>query len=137
MQVNDDFSFLSYFFPFFFFCEEFCEDTERSLKVKSKVLNETMETMFNNKIISVANEFVFDALMCTVIENLYRTINTLLCVYYTVEIVLRRLSRSRIDQLHRSRSKRDDVAKAVSSHSSRNFLSFMSSSRNEQTRAST
>lgn len=93
--------------------------------------------MFNNKLISVANEFVFDALMCTVIENLYRTINTLLCVYYTVEIVLRRLSRSRIDQLHRSRSKRDDVAKAVFSHSSGNFLSFMSSSRNEQTCAST
>lgn len=31
MEVNDDFSFLSYFFSFFF-CEEF--NTERSLKVK-------------------------------------------------------------------------------------------------------
>lgn len=109
MEVNDDFYFLSHFFLFFFFV--------RSLKVKSKVLNETMETMFNNKIINVANEFVFDALMCTIIEHLYRTINTLLCVYYTVETVLHRLSRSRIDQLHRSRSKkRDDVAKAVFSH---------------------
>lgn len=94
--------------------------------------------MFNNKIISVTNEFAFDALMCTVIENLYRTINTLLCVYYTVEIVLRRLSRSRIDQLHRPRNKkRDDVCKGSFSHSFRNFLLFMSyCSRNEQTHAS-